>query len=140
MHSTFSQAIQNTTKVEFHEDVIELSIERNIDPDRKPVHPGQILEDYMQEAGWDQTTLSNILNMSRSNLNKIINGNGGIGPKLANKLAVVFEETSPRFWSNLNQKLKLFEARQDLEVELKQIRKRLEDSSPPSADGEAKPA
>lgn len=117
-----------------------MSIEREIDPDRKPVHPGRILADYMDDAGWDQTTLANLLNMSRSNLNKIINGHGGIGPKLANKLAVVFEETSPRFWSNLNQKLKLYEARQDLRVELEQIRKRLDDSGSQSTQGETTPA
>lgn len=92
-----------------------MSIDREYDPDRRPAHPGSILEDYMESDGWTQTELAELMEVSRSNLNKVINGNGGIGPKMAQKLAIVFD-TDPRFWAELDMKHKIWKAREDLSL------------------------
>lgn len=103
-----------------------MAIEREYDPDRRPVHPGSILEDYMEEDGWNQTELADILEMSRPNLNNIINGKAGIGPLLASKLAVVFD-TSPKFWADLNTKYKIWDTRAQNRAEIEKIESNLKE-------------
>lgn len=101
-------------------------IEREYDPDRKPPHPGGILADYMEADGWTQTDLADVMNVSRSNLNKVINGNAGIGPKMGQKLSIVFD-TDPRFWLKLDMKYQIWKTREENRVELEKVREDLEE-------------
>jgi len=93
--------------------------------EREPVHPGLILEDYMEAKGWNQTEFAKLLGMSRPHLNEIINGKRGISPRTAVKLAIAFE-TTETFWKNLDTRRQLWEARQEEPDELEALKDRLE--------------
>lgn len=96
---------------------------RNVD--REPVHPGRILADYMDEMGWNQTELAQLIGVSRPHLNEIINGKRGISARMAVKLSIAFD-TTEQFWKNLDTKRQLWEARNTDEIELKEIQERIQ--------------
>ncbi|MGM0380814.1 MAG: HigA family addiction module antitoxin [bacterium] len=109
-----------------------MTVERNENRDREPVHPGRILADYMDEKGWNQTELAGLIDISRPHLNEIINGKRGISSRMAVKLAIAFD-TTQEFWKNLDTKRQLWEARRKNSEELDKIQKRIEDRADQSA-------
>lgn len=103
-----------------------MTIQRTENSEREPVHPGRILEDYMDENGWTQTELARLIDVSRPHLNEIINGKRGISSRMAIKLSIAFD-TTEAFWKNLDSKRQLWEARQNTPDELDRIRERMDD-------------
>jgi len=85
-----------------------------LDKQREPTHPGQILGTYMEADGWEnQGELADALDVSRQLVNEILNEKRGISPETAIRLSIVFENTDPEFWMGLDTKRKLWEERQD---------------------------
>jgi addiction module HigA family antidote len=81
--------------------------------DRKPSHPGEILQElYMQPLNLTQTDLAEHLGCTRTALNEIIKGKRGISPKMACRLADAFR-TTPEMWLNLQRDYDLWETRRD---------------------------
>lgn len=78
--------------------------------DREPVHPGEILSDYMKEKGWSQTELAGLIDVSRPHLNEIINGKRGISARMAVKFSIAFD-TTVQFWKNLDKKHQFWRSR-----------------------------
>lgn len=95
-------------------------IPRESDPEREPVHPGQVLSEYMEEDGWTQTLLSETMDVSRDRINKIVNGKRGISHESAIKLSIVFDNTSPDFWLGLDNARRLWEERQEKKTSSKE--------------------
>jgi len=68
---------------------------------RQPVHPGDILkEHYLEPLNLSITTLSDMLNVSRKTVSKIVNGHGSVTPDMALRLSVTFD-TTPELWLNI---------------------------------------
>lgn len=63
--------------------------------------PGEILRDELEERGWTQTDLADILGRSVGLVNEVIAGKRGITPETARGLAAALG-TSPQFWMNLD--------------------------------------
>lgn len=103
-------------------------VENPRNEDRKPVHPGQILADYMDKMDWNQTELAELIDVSRPHLNEIINGKRGISARMAVKLSIAFD-TTEQFWKNLDTKRQLWEARHTNKVELDEIQERVQDQT-----------
>jgi addiction module HigA family antidote len=103
----------------------EAVVERKVDHQREPVHPGEILADYMEADGWNQTTLSEAIDVSRDRINKIVNGKRGISHETAIKFSIAFENTEPDFWLALDNARCLWEERQKKADEFKKIKERV---------------
>lgn len=74
----------------------------------RPVHPGEILGDEMEELGLSANSLANALAVPANRITAILKGQRGVTADTALRLARYFG-TSPQFWLNLQ---KTFELRQ----------------------------
>ncbi len=63
--------------------------------------PGEILRDELEERGWTQADLAQIIDRPASLIGQIIAGTRGITPETARDLSAAFE-TTPEFWMNLD--------------------------------------
>ena len=104
-------------------------IDRELDPEREPLHPGTILEDYMEADGWNQSDLAETMDVSRDRINKIVNGKRGISHETAIKLSIVFGNTDPDFWLALDNTRRLWEERQEKAEEFEKLEDRLKKSA-----------
>ncbi|MEK7484461.1 MAG: HigA family addiction module antitoxin [Planctomycetota bacterium] len=88
---------------------------------RKPVHPGEILEEhYIKPLQLNLEELANNLMIARNTLYKLRKAKASITPNLARRLAKAFK-TSPELWLNLQHKYDLWELEYHQE-NLKQIK------------------
>lgn len=107
----------------------EAVVEREVDHQREPVHPGEIVEDYMEADDWNQTDLAETMGVSRDRINKIVNGKRGISHETAIRLSIVFKNTQPDFWLALDNDRRLWEERQKNADEFKKIQERVKKSA-----------
>ncbi|RMG41458.1 MAG: addiction module antidote protein, HigA family [Candidatus Dadabacteria bacterium] len=71
-----------------------------------PVHPGEILQDAIDEAGLTQSSLAAHIGVSQSKVNDICRGRRGISLEMAARLGKAFG-TSTEFWYNLQKQFEL---------------------------------
>ena len=91
-----------------------------------PVHPGEILrDDFLEPMQISVYTLAQVIKVPRSRVNDIVLGRRGITTDTALRLARYFG-TTPEFWINL-------QARYDLEVADRTLRRRIEREISPRA-------
>lgn len=65
--------------------------------DYRPIHPGKILKQMLDEKGWSQDELAIITGRSRQTISEIISGKTGVTPDMAVVLAAAFGNT-PADW------------------------------------------
>ena len=66
------------------------------------VHPGEVLEEYLDSYSMTQKELAASLGLTQKAVNEIIKGKAPIRPELSLKLERVFSRPS-HFWNNLEQ-------------------------------------
>ena len=71
-----------------------------------PVHPGEILQDAINEAGLNQSTLAAHIGVSQTKINDICRGRRGISLEMAARLGKAFN-MSTEFWYNLQKQFEL---------------------------------
>jgi HTH-type transcriptional regulator/antitoxin HigA len=69
-------------------------------------HPGIFIEEELDERGWSQLDLAEILGKSPRDINFLINGKLSVTPKTAIGLAEAFD-TNPQLWMNLESSYQL---------------------------------
>ena len=79
----------------------------------RPVHPGRILKDEIEERGLSANALAIALRTSSGRITDILNGKRGISPETAMRLARYFGN-SARFWLNLQGAYELATAEAEL--------------------------
>jgi addiction module HigA family antidote len=90
------------------------------------VHPGEILrDDFLKPMKISVYSLAQVIKVPRSRVNDIVLGRRGITVDTAFRLARYFG-TSPEFWINL-------QARHDLDVADRKLRRRIEREVTPRA-------
>ena len=72
--------------------------------------PGEFIRDEIEERGWTQEDLAEILGRPLRLVNEIIMGKRGITPETANGIAAAFG-TSAQFWMNLESMYRLSQVR-----------------------------
>ena len=72
----------------------------------RPVHPGEILGEELQELGMSANALAKTLGVPTNRITAILNGQRGITADTALRLARYFG-TTPHFWLNLQQAFEL---------------------------------
>ncbi|MDI6789244.1 MAG: HigA family addiction module antitoxin [Thermodesulfobacteriota bacterium] len=65
-----------------------------------PVHPGEVLQDELEEIGLTQTALANHIGVLPKTVNEICRGKRGISAEMAMRLSKALGG-SPQFWLNL---------------------------------------
>lgn len=79
-----------------------------IPKNRKPTHPGEILQkEFIEPMGLTQSGLASHLGIPVQRINEIVNGKRGITPETAWLFSQVFN-TSPELWVNLQTNYDLF--------------------------------
>ena len=75
---------------------------------KNPMSPGEVLvELYLKPMNKNMTEFSQILDIHRTTISRIIKGTTRISPRTALKLATVFN-TTPNYWMNLQTNYDLF--------------------------------
>jgi antitoxin HigA-1 len=78
-----------------------------------PTHPGELLrKEIMPAAGLTQGRLAELIGVSRLTVNQIIMEKRGVSADMAHRLARLFD-TTPEFWSGLQQDVDLWQAARD---------------------------
>lgn len=72
----------------------------------RPIKPGEILQEELDERGWTQTDLAEILDRPIQAINEIITGKKAITPETALAFAQAFGN-SPEYWLNLESAYRL---------------------------------
>ena len=81
----------------------------NIRNGMKPVHPGEILGDGLDEVGMSANALSKALGAPANRVTKILNGQRDVSTDTALRLAHYFG-TTPQLWLNLQETRELRQA------------------------------
>ncbi len=82
-----------------------------------PIHPGQVLEDLLGEAGLSVNALALALRVPANRIGAIVKGQRGITPDPALRLARYFG-TSAQMWINLQAKYDLAAAEDSLRAQI----------------------
>lgn len=72
----------------------------------RPVHPGEVLAEELQELNMSANALAKALAVPTNRITAILNGQRGISADSALRLSRYFG-TSPQFWLNLQQSFEL---------------------------------
>ncbi len=75
----------------------------------RPVHPGEILCDELEELGLSASALAKALDIPVNRITAILNSQRGVTADTALRLAYYFG-TSPQFWMNLQKSYELRKA------------------------------
>lgn len=94
--------------------------------EHRPAHvpsPGRILENVLEQRGWTQRDLAEIMERPIQAVNEIIRGVKQITPETAIELGAALG-TTPEFWTNLETNYRVWKARQEQETREPQIARR----------------
>ena len=81
--------------------------------DLRPVHPGRILREKLQERGWTQDQLSTITGYGKQAISLIVNEKNGVTAEMAKALAAAFGNT-PEEWLKWDSQHRLSNAENDV--------------------------
>lgn len=87
---------------------------------RKPVHPGKVLENELEEIGLSASKLSGLIDVPANRLYQILAGKRSLTADTAVRLGRYFG-TSADFWMNLQCSYELEMARRELGPALRRI-------------------
>lgn len=82
---------------------------------RKPAEvfpPGDFIREELEERGWTQVDLAEILGRAPASVNEVIMGKRSVSPEIAKGLGDAFE-TGPEYWLNLDGMYQLSKVRDD---------------------------
>ena len=89
---------------------------------RRPIHPGEILrEEFMPDYHLTVTLLASSLGVSRQTVNELLRERRALSPEMALRLSRLFEN-SPEFWLNLQRSVDLWEAKNSIKSDMRQIK------------------
>ena len=71
-----------------------------------PIHPGEVLQEILDQNDLTQSALAVHLGMRQSKINEICRGKRGVTPDMAMRLGMAFNQ-SPQFWVNLQKNWEL---------------------------------
>lgn len=92
------------------------------DPDREPVHPGEILrEDVLPALDMSVTEAAKAMNVSRQTLHRVLAGKSAITPEMALRIGK-FCGNGPDIWLRMQEAHDLWHARRAIASELAKIK------------------
>ena len=85
-----------------------------------PVHPGDVLQDELEEIGITQSALARHIGIMPKTINEICRGKRGISAEMAMKLSKALGG-SPQFWLNLQNNWELSQLNEAIFREIKPV-------------------
>ena len=89
------------------EDLQEMLLERQ----SRPIHPGEVLADVLEDLEITQTAFAEAIGVSRRTVNELIQGRRSLTVDMAIRIGKALGN-GPRLWMNLQQKVDLWDALQ----------------------------
>jgi len=86
----------------------------------RPVHPGEVIADVLEDLEMTQTAFSKVLGVSRRTVNEIIQGRRPITVDTAIRIGKAFGN-GPQLWLNLQQKVDVWDAVQANQEEYNRV-------------------
>jgi addiction module HigA family antidote len=86
----------------------------------RPVHPGEVISDVLEDLEMTQTTFAEILGVSRRTVNQIILGQRPITVDMAIRIGKALGN-GPQLWLNLQQKVDIWDAVQKHSEEYEKV-------------------
>ncbi len=75
----------------------------------RPVHPGEVISDVLEDIGMTQTSFAGVLGVSRRTVNEIVQGRRPITVDMAIRIGKALGN-GPQLWLNLQQKVDIWDA------------------------------
>jgi antitoxin HigA-1 len=75
----------------------------------RPVHPGEVISDILEDIGMSQTSFAEVLGVSRRTVNEIVQGRRPITVDMAIRIGKALGN-GPQLWLNLQQKVDIWDA------------------------------
>jgi antitoxin HigA-1 len=75
----------------------------------RPVHPGEVISDVLEDIGISQTSFAEVLGVSRRTVNEIVQGRRPITVDMAIRIGKALGN-GPQLWLNLQQKVDIWDA------------------------------
>ena len=88
----------------------------------RPVHPGEVLADVLEDIEISQTAFAEMLGVSRRTINEIVQGRRPVSVDMAIRLGQSLGN-GPQLWLNLQQTVDIWDAFQSNEEEYKKLSK-----------------
>jgi addiction module HigA family antidote len=89
---------------------------------RRPTHPGEMLrEDFLPDFGLTVASLADAIGVSRQSINELLRARRALSPEMALRLGRLFGN-SAEFWVNAQRAVDLWDATQEIHVEVARIR------------------
>ena len=88
----------------------------------RPVHPGEVLADVLEDIEISQTAFAEMLGVSRRTINEIVQGRRPVSVDMAIRLGQSLGN-GPHLWLNLQQTVDIWDAFQSNEEEYKKLSK-----------------
>jgi len=86
-----------------------------------PPHPGKVIRElHLEPLNISVTRAADLLGVSRKTLSKVVNGNGAVTAEMAIRLSQLFS-TTPELWLNHQANYDLWQAEQELDINVKPI-------------------
>ncbi|MEG4025972.1 HigA family addiction module antitoxin [Microcoleus sp. S13C4] len=86
----------------------------------RPVHPGKVISDVLEDIEMTQTTFAEILGVSRRSVNEIVLGQRPITVDMAIRIGKALGN-GPQLWLNLQQKVDIWDAVQKHSEEYEKV-------------------
>ena len=86
----------------------------------RPVHPGEVLADVLEDLEMTQTRFAEILGVSRRSVNEIVLGQRPITVDMAIRIGKALGN-GPQLWLNLQQKVDIWDAVQKHSEEYEKV-------------------
>lgn len=88
----------------------------------RPMHPGEVISDVLEDLEMTQTRFAEILGVSRRSVNEIIQGKRPITVDMAIRIGKALGN-GPQLWLNLQQKVDIWDAVQKHSEEYERVSK-----------------
>ncbi len=86
----------------------------------RPIHPGEVISDVLEDLEMTQTRFAEILGVSRRSVNEIIQGKRPITVDMAIRIGKALGN-GPQLWLNLQQKVDIWDAVQKHSEEYEKV-------------------
>lgn len=86
----------------------------------RPVHPGEVISDVLEDLKMTQTNFAEVLGVSRRTVNEMVRGRRPVTVDMAIRIGKALGN-SPQLWLNLQQKVDIWDAIQAHEEDYSKV-------------------
>jgi len=92
-----------------------MTITAKQDPNRCPPHPGEVIEDMLEDLDYSRSAIARMLGISRQQMHAILAGRKPVSPKIAARLGKLFGN-GPGLWLRLQAAHDAWHAEREIDV------------------------